>query len=140
MTLRSLERRAICPARRRGAATLVDVDGGDEHGADGDLLPERLHADDDEAVLQHGRDEQADDRAEDRADAAEEADVPPITTAAITFRLVWDWPAMAVVPNWASDRIPAKPASSAGQRVDHDQVPVHLDADPAADSSLEPMA
>ena len=39
-------------------------------------------------------------------------DVPPITTAAITFRLVWVWPAMAVVPNWASDSTPANPASS----------------------------
>ena len=36
--------------------------------------------------------------------------VPPMTTAAMTARLVLDWPAMAVVDYWASDRIPATPA------------------------------
>src|SRR5512132_4256030 len=58
-------------AHGRGAPGLVDVDGGDEHRADRDALPERLDADDDESGLQHGRDEQADDGAEDRAEAAE---------------------------------------------------------------------
>ena len=37
-------------------------------------------------------------------------EVPPITTAAMTLRFVVDWPAMAVVPYWDSDRIPANPA------------------------------
>ena len=37
-------------------------------------------------------------------------DVPPMTTAAMTLRLVWVCPAMAVVPNCARERIPAKPA------------------------------
>ena len=36
--------------------------------------------------------------------------VPPITTAAITLRLVCDCPAMAVVLYWASERMPARPA------------------------------
>ena len=58
-------------------------------------------------------------------------DVPPITTAAITLRLVRDWPAMVVVPNWASDIAPANPASSPGERVDPDEVPVDPDADAA---------
>ena len=40
------------------------------------------------------------------------SEVPPMTTAAMTFRLVCDWPAMAVVLNCASDRTPANPASS----------------------------
>src|SRR5882757_11240363 len=63
-----------CPrtAHGRGAPGLVDVDGGDEHRADRDALPERLDADDDEPGLQHGRDEQADDGAEDRPVAAED--------------------------------------------------------------------
>ncbi len=55
------------------AAKLVEVDGADQHRADGDLLPERLDADDHEAVLQHRRDEHAEDGPEDRADAAEQA-------------------------------------------------------------------
>ena len=38
-------------------------------------------------------------------------EVPPMTTAAMTFRLVSDWPAMVVVPNWASDSSRANPAS-----------------------------
>ena len=59
-------------AGRGGTADLVDVDGSDEDGADRDLLPEGLHAGDDEAVLEDGGDEQADDGAEDRAVAAEE--------------------------------------------------------------------
>ena len=36
--------------------------------------------------------------------------VPPMTTAAMTLRLVWDWPAIAVVPYWDSDSMPANPA------------------------------
>ncbi len=34
-----------------------------------------------------------------------------MTTAAMTLRLVVVWPAIAVVLNCASDRMPAKPAS-----------------------------
>src|SRR5687768_13218803 len=56
-----------------GPAKLVEVDRDDEDRAHRDLLPERLDADDDEAVLQDGRDEDADDRPDDRADAAEQA-------------------------------------------------------------------
>src|SRR6185437_9324403 len=37
-------------------------------------------------------------------------DVPPITTAAMTLRLVNDWPAMVVVPNCASDSTAPNPA------------------------------
>src|SRR5580704_2096026 len=39
-------------AQGGGAPLLVDVDGGDKHGAHHDLLPERLDADDHESVLQ----------------------------------------------------------------------------------------
>ena len=39
-------------------------------------------------------------------------EVPPITTAAMTLRLVSDWPAMVVVPNWASDSTAPNPAIS----------------------------
>src|ERR1700755_979254 len=52
-------------AQGGGAPPLVDVDRGDEDGADHDLLPERLDADDHEPVLQRGRDENPDDAAED---------------------------------------------------------------------------
>src|SRR3954471_1663522 len=55
------------------ASKLVEIDGADEHGAHGNLLPERLHADDHEAVLQDRGDEDAEDRAEHRSDAAEQA-------------------------------------------------------------------
>ena len=37
-------------------------------------------------------------------------EVPPMTTAAMTLRLVSDCPAIVVVPNWASDSRPASPA------------------------------
>ena len=56
-----------------GAAELVEIDGHDQDGTDRDLLPERLDADDHKAVAQHGGDEDADDGADDRADAAEQA-------------------------------------------------------------------
>src|SRR3954454_4448482 len=55
------------------AAQLVEVDGGDEHRADGDVLPERIDPYDHEAVLQDGGDEDAEDRAEHRSDPAEQA-------------------------------------------------------------------
>src|SRR5689334_8614912 len=60
-------------AQGGGAPLLVDVDGGDEHRAHHDLLPERLDADDHEPVLQRGRDEHPDDAAEDGPVAAEQA-------------------------------------------------------------------
>ena len=53
-----------------GPAPLVDVDGGDEDRADGDLLPERLDADDHESVLQDCGDEKPDDGPEDGADSS----------------------------------------------------------------------
>src|SRR3954452_12926030 len=61
------------PLVLRAAAKLVEVDGADQHRPDGDLLPERLDADDDEPVLQHGRDEDAEDGPEHGPDAAEQA-------------------------------------------------------------------
>src|SRR5689334_14822500 len=54
------------------APHLVEIHGDDQDGADSDLLPERLDTDDDEAVLEHGGDEDAEDGPEDRPDAAEE--------------------------------------------------------------------
>src|SRR6476469_7044536 len=67
--------RRVGPAARpsvisRLAAPLVEIDGGDEHRPHHDLLPERLDAEDLEAVLQDGGDEHADDRAGDGPDAA----------------------------------------------------------------------
>src|SRR5262245_47855691 len=41
------------------APELIEVDGGDEDGADDDLLEERLEVHDDEPVAQHRRDEHA---------------------------------------------------------------------------------
>ena len=65
--------RRLAAAQGSGAPLLVDVDGGNEDGADHDLLPERLDADDHEPVLQRGRDEHPDDAAEDGPVAAEQA-------------------------------------------------------------------
>src|SRR5690242_3982628 len=55
------------------ALELIDIHGRDEDEPDRDLLPERLDVGDDEPVLQHGRDEHPDDRADDAADTTEEA-------------------------------------------------------------------
>src|SRR5690348_12599063 len=60
------------PSHGGSAPGLVDIDGGHEDGADGDALPERLDADDDEAGLQDRGDEQAHHGAEDRALTAED--------------------------------------------------------------------
>src|SRR4051812_7441512 len=57
----------------RPASQLVEVDGADQHGANGDLLPERLHAGDHEPVLENGGDEHAEHGPEHGADAAEQA-------------------------------------------------------------------
>src|SRR6266511_4469942 len=57
----------------RPAAQLVEIDGADQDGADGNLLPEGLNADDHEAVLQHCGDEHSEDGSEDGADAPEQA-------------------------------------------------------------------
>src|SRR5919197_6427213 len=61
------------PSLPRTPPELVDVDGDDQHGADRHLLPERLDPEDHEAVVQHGRDQHADDRAEHGPHAAEQA-------------------------------------------------------------------
>src|SRR5262245_61355205 len=58
---------------RAPAAQLVEVDGQDDRCTDDDLLPERLHVLDHEAVLEHGGYERADRAHQDAADAAEEA-------------------------------------------------------------------
>src|SRR5919107_427102 len=60
----------------RPPAQLIEVDRADENGADGDLLPERLDADDHEAVGQHGGDEHPEHGPEDGADPAEQAGAP----------------------------------------------------------------
>src|SRR4051794_35828475 len=59
-------------AQRRGAAGLVDEHGGDQDGADGDALPERLDADDDESGLEHRGGEEGDEGPEHRALTAED--------------------------------------------------------------------
>src|SRR5690349_20123215 len=55
------------------AAALVDHDDADQRDPEGDLLPERLEAEDDEAVGEHGGDRDPDDGAQHGADAAAEA-------------------------------------------------------------------
>ena len=95
----------------RPAAQLVEVHGADQHGADGNLLPERLNAHDHEAVLQHGRDEHSKDGSEDRADPPNRL-VPPITTAAIDWRLLVSCPPIVVVEKRARFMKP----DQAGQR------------------------
>src|SRR5512133_2538715 len=55
------------------APELVEIDGEDDRCPDDDLLPERLHVLDHEAVLEHRRHECANAGHEDAADAAEEA-------------------------------------------------------------------
>ena len=117
-------------AQRRGAAGLVDVDGGDEDGADGDALPERLDADDHEAGLQDGRDEQADDGAEDGAFAAEDggaADDHGGDDVEVGQRLAGDGGGAELGQRQDGPEAGHQP----GERVDQDQVPVDLDADPA---------
>ena len=112
------------------AAQLVDVDGDDQDRADGDLLPERLDADDDEAVLQHGRDEQPDDGAEDRSDAAEQrraADDDGGDDVEVGLRLTGDRRGAEL----GERQDPGHAGEQPGDRVDLDQVPVDLEADAA---------
>ena len=66
--------------------------------------------------------------------------VPPMTTAAMTLRLVLDWPAIAVVQYCARDRMPADPGHRAGQGVDQISWRSTLTPTRRADSSLEPTA
>src|SRR4051812_49881549 len=74
------------PSQGGGAPGLVDVDGGHENAADGDALPERLDADDDEAGLEDRGDEQAHDGAEDRALTPEDGRAAD-DTAAVPIRV-----------------------------------------------------
>ena len=55
------------------ALGLVDQHGDDDHGADGDVLPERLDVDEHQPIVDHGDDEGAGDRTPDGAGAAEQA-------------------------------------------------------------------
>ena len=54
-------------------AELVEDDCQDDHHPDGDELPEGRHVQDDQAELDGGDDQGADQGAEDRPSAAEEA-------------------------------------------------------------------
>src|SRR6185503_21236097 len=114
-------------AHRCGATGLVDVDGGDEHRADRDALPEGLDADDDEAGLQHGGDEQADDGAEDRAEPAEDgraADDNRGDDVEVRQRLPGD--RRRAVLSEREQR--AESGQGSRQRVHEHQMPRHLDA------------
>src|SRR5918998_33657 len=109
------------------APELVEVHGRDQHGSDGDLLPEGLDADDDEAVAEHGRDEDADDGAEDRPDTAEQAgaaDHDRRDGVEVVGRVAAD--------GGGAEARQTQEACQAGQRaaeaVDLDQVAVDVDA------------
>src|SRR5689334_14384822 len=118
-------------AQGGGAPLLVDVDGGDEHRAHHDLLPERLDADDHEPVLQRGRDEHPDDAAEDGPVAAEQAGAAD-DHAGDHAQVGRGLPA----DRGRLEERQVEPAGEAGQQagqgVDHDQVTGDVDAGPPA--------
>ena len=123
------QRSGVAASSCRGPTDLVDVHRGDQHGADGDLLPERLDADDDEAVLQDGRDEEADHGAEDRADATEQrgaADHDRRDDVQVGLRLARDRRGAELRQRQHTGETGEQPR----QRVDLDQVRVDADADP----------
>src|SRR3954467_2830425 len=118
------------PSQGGGAPGLVDVDGRHEHDADGDALPERLDADDDEAGLQDRGDEQAHDRAEDRALTAEDGRAPDDhggDDIEVRQRLTGDRGGAEL--GQRQDGAQARHQSR--EAVDQDEMPVDLDADPA---------
>jgi len=95
----------------RVTSPLIEVDGGDQNGADSNLLPEGLDADDNEPVLENGGNEEAYDGAEHRADTAKEAgsaDHDCGDHVQVGLRLA----AIAVVPYCDRDSMPASPASA----------------------------
>src|ERR1700733_847815 len=105
--------------------------GGDEHGTDDDLLPERLDADDDESVLQRGRDEQADNAAENGPVPAEQAGAADDDTGdhgQVRGALPAD--------RGRLEERQVEPAGESGQQagqgVDQDQVTVDVQAGPPA--------
>ena len=55
-------------------------------------------------------------------------EVPPSTTAAMAWRLSVEWPPMVVVEKRARRQESGETRERPGQRVDLDQVPVHVDA------------
>lgn len=55
------------------SAKLIQINGANENHTDGNLLPEGRNTDDDKAVAEHGRDEDADHGADDRGHAPEQA-------------------------------------------------------------------
>src|SRR5690348_8679240 len=118
-------------AQGGGAPLLVDVDGGDEDGADHDLLPERLDADDHEPVLQRGRDEHADDAAEDGPVAAEQAGAAD-DHAGDDAQVGGGLPADRGRLEERQVEPAAEAGQQAGQGVDHDQVAADLQAGPPA--------
>src|SRR6185312_74576 len=99
-------------------------------GADGDTLPEGLDADDDEPGLQHGRDEQAHDGAEDGALATEDgrsADHHRGDDVEVGQGLARDGRGAELRQRQHRPESGHQP----GDRVDDDQVSVDLDPDPA---------
>ena len=58
-------------------------------------------------------------------------DVPPMTTAAMTLRFVSDCPAIVVVPNWARARTAPESGEHSHHCVNHDQMALDMDTDPA---------
>src|SRR5690606_39692156 len=115
----------------RGAAHLVEVDGADEEGADDDLLPVRLDAEDDEAVAQRGGDEEADDGAEHRADPAEEARATD-DDAGDDVEVGEAVPGDRRRPEEGEVEDAGQPGEEAGEGVDLDELAVDVDAVPAA--------
>ena len=64
------QRRACLHPFFRAPSPLIEVDGENENGADGDVLPERLHTGNHQSVPQHGRNERANHAPADGSNAA----------------------------------------------------------------------
>src|SRR3954453_7492427 len=118
-------------APRESAPTkLIEVDRADQHGADGDLLPERLDPRDHEPVLQDRRDEDAEDRPDHPADTAEQAG------AADDHRS--DGVQVVGVVTADGGRAEARQRQVAGQARQGSGQPVHLDQGPRARDARAP--
>ena len=95
---------------------LVERDRDDDQHADREFLPQHVEPGERNGGAEHADDQRADQRADDRAAAAEQADVPPITTAVMLSRLAFS-PAVGLIaptrPISAQPAIAAmKPAST----------------------------
>lgn len=97
--------------RRCVTASLINPYGRDQYHADSDLLPERLHACNDETILKNSWYTQTDNGSEHRADSAEQtraADHDRGNNVQIRLRLAVDGSGVVLRQR---ERMPARPAS-----------------------------